>query len=179
MASSEPLLGSIAMFAGNFAPRGYALCQGQLLSIAQNTALFSILGTTYGGNGQTTFALPNLAGRFPVGQGQGPGLPAVDLGEQAGAQTVTLLSSQMPAHTHALNANSTASDAAAPGPSVVLAPGGDSATPQNLYSTAPPNTTLSPTSVSIAGGSQPVDIQNPLLGINFIIATEGMFPSRN
>ena len=99
--ASEPYLAGIFLFAGNFAPRGYALCQGQLMSIAQNSALFSLLGTYYGGDGQTTFGLPNLQGRAPVGTGQGPGLPMVNLGEQGGAQSVTLTTSQMPAHNHA------------------------------------------------------------------------------
>ena len=179
MASSEPLLGSIAIFGGNFAPRGYALCQGQLMSIAQNTALFSILGTTYGGNGQTTFALPDLRGRMPIGQGQGPGLNSVELGEMAGQQSVTMLTTNMPAHTHTLNANNTASDGATPGPTMVLAPAGDTVTPITYLASSAPNTTLSPTSIGISGGSQPMSIVNPYLGINFIIATEGVFPSRN
>src|SRR4026209_391528 len=97
---SEPFLGEIVMFAGNFAPRGWALCNGQILSIAQNTALFSILGTTYGGNGQTTFGLPDLRSRVPVGQGQGPGLSPWTLGEQNGFENVTLSATQMPAHNH-------------------------------------------------------------------------------
>jgi len=179
MASSEPLLGSIALFGGNFAPRGYALCQGQLLSIAQNTALFSILGTTYGGNGQTTFALPDLRGRFPVGQGQGPGLTNIDLGEMAGVTSVTVLTSNMPAHTHALMGNSTASDGATPGPTMVLAPGGDSVTPLNYLSSAAPNTSLNPLSIGVTGSGIPLSIANPYMGINFIIAVEGIFPSRN
>src|SRR4051812_4210500 len=97
---SEPFLAEIVMFAGNFAPRGWAFCNGQILSIAQNTALFSLLGTTYGGNGQTTFSLPDFRGRSPVGTGQGPGLATIDLGEVSGAEAVTLLTTQMPVHTH-------------------------------------------------------------------------------
>src|SRR5215831_4079907 len=111
---SEPFLGEIRMFGGNFAPRGWALCQGQLLSIAQNTALFSILGTTYGGNGQTTFALPGLRGRYPMQQGQGPGLSPRSLGEQGGSQTVTLLTNQMPAHTHSHLASAAQGDQVTP-----------------------------------------------------------------
>ena len=102
---ASPFIGQITLFAGNFAPRGWAFCNGQLLSIAQNTALFSILGTTYGGNGQTTFALPDLRGRVPVHAGQGPGLSNYDLGQQGGAESVTLTTAQMPAHTHPANAN--------------------------------------------------------------------------
>src|SRR5215510_5189967 len=97
---SEPFLGEIIMFGGNFAPRGWALCNGQILSIAQNTALFSILGTTYGGNGQTTFGLPDFRGRVPVSQGAGPGLSSYDLGEMPATESTTLLINQMPAHTH-------------------------------------------------------------------------------
>src|ERR1043165_3057908 len=103
---AEPFIGQIIMFGGNFQIRGYALCNGQILSIAQNTALFSILGTTYGGNGQTTFALPDLRGRVPMHPGQGPGLSSRTLGEQSGSETVTLLTTQIPGHTHTLNANS-------------------------------------------------------------------------
>src|ERR1041384_4599952 len=99
----DPFIGQIIMFAGNFAPQGWAFCAGQLMSISQNTALFSILGTTYGGNGQTTFALPALRSRTPVGPGQGPGLSNITLGEVSGTETVTLLTTQMPAHTHSLN----------------------------------------------------------------------------
>jgi len=99
----EAFIGSILLFAGNFAPRGWAFCQGQLLSIQQNTALFSILGTTYGGNGQTTFGLPDLRGRAPIGPGQGPGLPSVELGEMAGTPQVQLLITNLPMHTHPLN----------------------------------------------------------------------------
>src|SRR5689334_24076195 len=98
---SEPFLAEIVLFAGNFAPRGWAFCWGQILSIAQNTALFSLLGTTYGGNGQTTFALPNLASRFPIGAGQGPGLSNYTLGQLAGTESTTLTINNMPAHNHA------------------------------------------------------------------------------
>src|SRR5688572_13508567 len=101
----EGYLAQVIMFAGNFAPRGWAFCQGQILSIAQNTALFALLGTTYGGNGQTTFALPDLRGRVPVGTGQGPGLPSVTLGELAGEPAHTLISTEMPAHNHMVNAH--------------------------------------------------------------------------
>src|SRR5512140_216933 len=111
---STPFIGEIVMFAGNFAPRSWALCNGQLLPIAQNTALFSILGTTYGGDGRTTFALPDLRGRVPVHPGQGPGLSNYVLGEMAGTENTTLLINNMPAHNHTLNAVSDAGDTAAP-----------------------------------------------------------------
>ncbi|MCF6406968.1 tail fiber protein [Chitinophaga filiformis] len=195
-----PLMAAIILFAGNFAPRSWALCWGQILSIAQNTALFSLLGTTFGGNGQTTFALPDLRGRFPLGTGQGPGLPYVNLGEMAGTPTTTLLVSNMPAHNHtgtiasasvAQAATAAAGTTATPGSTVVpaLLPtigGGPSAQPIKGYG-VPDNTTyLAPTTnvtgtvnIGIAGGSQPFSIMNPYLGMNYIIATEGIFPSRN
>jgi microcystin-dependent protein len=167
------------MFAGDFAPKGFALCQGQLLAIAQNTALFSILGTTYGGDGRVTFALPDLRGRGPVQQGTGQGLPTVVLGEMAGNTNVTLLLSNLPQHNHTLNGNNAGSGTNLPGSTVVPSNGGDANTPVNLYSTGNPSVTLSPSAITATGNNQPVNIQNPYLGINFIIALQGIFPSRN
>jgi len=166
------------MFAGNFAPRGWAFCAGQIMSIAQNTALFSLLGTTYGGNGQTTFALPDLRSRGPVGQGQGPGLSNIQLGEMAGTENVTLLTSNMPAHNHAINCDNTGSSAPAPSG---LIPGfaGDRSTSLNVYSSNPANAQMNPQTVGLTGSNIPVGIRDPYLGINFIIALEGIFPSRN
>ena len=173
---ASPFLAEIKMFAGNFAPRGYAFCSGQILSIAQNTALFSLLGTTYGGNGQTTFALPDLRGRVPIHPGQGPGLSLYNLGEQGGAETVTLIATQIPAHTHALNVNTGAGTNAAPAANEVLAA---STARDKLYTTAAPNATLAPQAVGTAGGSQPHTNIQPYLSVNFIIALQGIFPSRN
>jgi microcystin-dependent protein len=176
---SEPFLGEIRMFGGNFAPRGWAFCNGQLLSISQNTALFSLLGTTFGGNGQTTFALPDLRGRAPMHWGQGTGLTPRTLGEASGTESVTLISTQMPAHTHALNASGAQGDAPTPSGTVnaVLL---DTSTqqPLNLYGNAP-NTTMSPTAIGMAGGSQPHNNMQPYLCVSMIIALEGIFPSRN
>ena len=172
--STEPYLGSIAMFAGNFEPRGWAFCAGQLMSIAQNTALFAILGTTFGGDGRTTFALPDLRGRGPVGTGQGPGLSNIQLGELAGAESVTLLASNMPAHNHAINCDNNGQSSASP---AGLIPGVAGAV--NIYSGNQPNATMNPQTVGVAGGSQPFSVRDPYLGINFIIALEGVFPSRN
>lgn len=177
----DPLLGTIIMFAGNFAPRGWALCQGQMLSIAQNTALFSILGTTYGGNGQTTFALPDLRGRVPMGAGQGPGLGNYELGEVTGTENVTLLSTQMPQHNHSVmvstgNANSPQGS----NNYLAVANGdfqGDNVTVNTYNGT--PNATLGGSSIGIAGGNQPHENLQPSLGMNYIIAIEGIFPSRN
>jgi len=176
--SSEPYIASIVMFAGNFAPRGWAFCAGQILPIAQNTALFSLLGTTYGGNGQTTFALPDLRGRSPVGTGQGPGLTNIDLGEVSGSENVTLLVANMPAHNHLINCDNTGSSALAPSG---LLPGlsDDRNTSVTIYSGAAPNAQMNPQMVALAGGNQPFPIRDPFLGINFIIALEGIFPSRN
>ena len=167
------------MFAGNFAPRGWAFCQGQILSIAQNTALFSLLGTTYGGNGQTTFALPDLRGRVPVGTGQGPGLPSVDLGEVAGEPTHTLITTEMPAHNHAGQA------AGHSDPGTSSSPGGGtwatSTSRDNMYINSPPNSPMAANTVTVgvSGGSQPHNNMQPYLGMNFIIAIEGIYPSRN
>jgi len=176
--STEPYLGSIVMFAGNFAPRGWAFCAGQVLSIAQNTALFSILGTTFGGNGTTNFALPDLRGRGPVGTGAGPGLGNIDLGEMAGSENVSLLVSNMPALNHPIACDNTASSSTAPS-GMVPGLSATRTTSLAVYSNNAPNATMNPLTVGVAGGSHPFGIRDPFLGINFIIALEGVFPSRN
>lgn len=168
---AEPFLAEIKMFAGNFAPRGWAFCNGQILSIAQNTALFSLLGTTYGGNGQTTFALPNLQSRSPVHAGQGPGLSSIDLGQVGGSEAVTLTQAQMPAHSHLASANQGAPSATRPAGNVPAGSGS--------YATASDGSTMNPGFVQNTGGGQPHENRPPFLGINFIIALEGIFPSRN
>ena len=181
--ANEPLLGGIFMFGGNFAPRGYALCQGQLLAISTNTALFSILGTSFGGNGVTNFGLPDLRGRMALGTGQGPGLSPIDLGQQAGVASVTLLTSNLPAHTHGITLTV---NAAADGRPASDSPAGavpDSGGPVQ-YAAAPDNKTtmnagLVTGVIAPTGGNQPVNTQNPYLGINYIIATQGIYPSRN
>lgn len=167
------------MFGGNFAPRGWAFCNGQILPIAQNTALFSILGTTYGGNGQTTFALPDLRGRSPMQWGQGPGLTPRSLGEASGTETVTLLTNQMPAHTHALRANSGQGDSFSPDGTVSAIGVDASQQPLNIYSSGTVNATMNPAAIGAAGGSQPHDNMSPFLCVSFIIALEGIYPSRN
>jgi microcystin-dependent protein len=172
---AEPFLGEIRMFGGNFAPVGWAFCDGSLLSIAQNTALFSLLGTTYGGNGQTTFALPDLRGRVPIHQGQGPGLSPYVLGQSGGSENVTLLANQMPAHTHAINATEspTTSDPAG------AVPANEAANRTQIYGSRPDGTVMSPAMCGSAGGNQPFPVAQPFLCVSFIIALQGIYPSRN
>jgi microcystin-dependent protein len=203
---SDPYLGEIRMVGFNFAPNGWALCQGQLLAISQNSALFSLLGVYYGGNGVSTFQLPNLQGRTPVGVGQGVGLSTINIGEIGGTENTTLTIANMPQHTHAATqtagtatgdialpaTTSTASstETGVPGPTVVLGPISSGGRPIGLYSTATDSpTTLKPFSVtlqttagaitnSLTGNNVPVALRNPYVGINFCIALQGVFPSR-
>ena len=171
---ADPYIGEIRMFAGNFAPLGWAFCNGALLPIAQYEALFSLLGTTYGGDGQTTFALPDLRGRGPIHAGQGPGLTNHPQGEQGGTETVTLTVAQMPAHTHAPAASSAAGTSSHPNGNVWAA----SSTSDNQYA-GTSNTTMNPATIGVAGGNQPHDNRQPVLAINFIISLEGIYPSPN
>lgn len=181
----EGYLAEIRMFAGNFAPRGWMFCQGQLLSIAEWTAVFALVGTTYGGDGQVTFGLPDLRGRLPVGTGQGPGLPAVDLGEMGGTPATTLLTTQLPTHTHALTATavmackSGAGNADAPTGSIFAG----SATDENYAAPAEANGNMAPANISgtigVSGSSLPLSIMQPYLGLYHIFCVEGIFPSRN
>lgn len=171
---SEPFIGEIKMVGYNFAPRAWASCNGQLLSIAQNTALFSLLGTTYGGNGQTTFALPDLRSRVPVGAGQGPGLSNYTLGQMRGTESHTLSSNEIPAHTHTVNANSGIGTENDPNAHFLSsAPLGLG----NVYSTAA-NTTM-PSDTVRSPGSQPHANLMPYQAVNYVICLEGVFPSRN
>ena len=169
---TQPFIGEVRMFSFNFPPRGWAQCSGQLLAINQNQALFSILGTTYGGDGRTTFALPDLRGRVPVHMGQGAGLSSYNEGQLGGQETHTLIQSEIPAHTHSSSASSNAADVASPA-NAFWADGGVSA-----YS-ATPSTALSGAALSSAGGSQPHENRSPYLTVNFCIALVGIFPSRN
>lgn len=172
-AGSQPYLGEIIAVPYNFAPRGWALCQGQILSIQQNTALFALLGTTYGGNGVNTFALPDLRGRSAVSSGQGPGLSDYSLGQNGGEESVTLQVSQMPAHNHTVQASAAVGNQASPTGNAWAAQGR-----APIYS-ATANTTMSPGSTSLTGGSQPHDNRSPYLTMNYVIALQGIFPSRN
>ena len=173
--AQEPILGEIRMFAGNFAPIGWAFCQGQLLPIAQNQALFSLLGTTYGGDGRTSFALPDLRGRVPVGFGQGPGLSNRVIGDQFGSELVTLNINQMPSHYHTVNAVTTEGNQNLPTNSLPA----NTKTLDKEYSDANANTTMKATMVNPTGGNQPFGVSQPSLGVNFIIALQGIYPSRN
>ena len=172
----EGTIGEIRMFAGNFAPQAWAFCQGQLLSIAQNTALFSILGTTYGGNGQTTFGLPDFRSRTAVGFGQGSGLSDYQLGQMGGTESVQLQAGNLPAHTHSIGANTGAATAASPSGNVMATVTDSNRNSLNLYATTP-NAAMAPTGVT--GSSSPISTVPPYLGMNYIICLQGIFPSRN
>ncbi|MBS0582317.1 MAG: phage tail protein [Proteobacteria bacterium] len=172
---STPFIGEIRMFAGNFAPAGWAYCNGALISISQNDALFALLGTIYGGDGVNTFALPDLQGRTPVHQGQGPGLSGYVIGERSGVETVTLISNQYPTHTHALGASSGAGTAPGPGNDVLAASASIKA-----YTDSPPNVGLNAAALPPSnGGSQPHENMQPSLCVSFIISLFGVFPSQN
>jgi microcystin-dependent protein len=172
---ADPFVAEIRVVGFNFAPLGWATCDGQLMPISQNTALFSLLGTTYGGDGKSTFALPDLQGRAPMHPGQGAGLSLRDLGEEGGTETVTLLQNEMPVHTHALSANALPASAslAAPTQGLGRSVGG------SAYKASPPATAaMSPQAVGLTGGDSPHNNLMPYLTLNYIIALQGVFPAR-
>ncbi len=171
---SEPFVAEIRIFGFNFAPQGWALCAGQLMSISQNTALFSLVGTYYGGNGTSTFGLPNLQGFVPMGQGNGPGLTPRVIGETAGEPNVTLLSSEMPTHTHSTNTNATAADDYGPTNDYWAPDAGGT----NQYGTASPSP-MSPLALNPSGGNQPHNNMQPYLTMNYCIALQGIYPPRS
>jgi microcystin-dependent protein len=179
---SNPFVAEIRIFPFNFAPKGWAFCDGQLLPLSQNTALFSLLGTTYGGDGKSNFALPNLQGRDPMHPGQGPGLSLHDLGEQGGEDFVTLLQSEIPSHSHTMTADNSQATASDPTSNFYAAGHFDDGLGHKgqvqIYNTAAPSDPLSPLSTSIAGGSQPHNNLMPYLTLNFCIALQGVFPPR-
>jgi microcystin-dependent protein len=170
---SEPFLGEIRMFGGNFAPAGWAFCNGQILSISANDALFALLGTTYGGDGTTTFALPNLQSRIPIHQGQGVGLSTYVIGQSSGVENVTLTTQQMPQHTHAANADSGSGGVSNPASSFWAS------SPNTKQYSPSTNAAMAVGATSLTGGSQPHQNIMPYLAISFIIALQGIFPSRN
>jgi microcystin-dependent protein len=173
---SDPFVAEIRMMATNFAPTGWAMCNGQLLPISQNTALFSLLGTMYGGDGRSNFALPNLQGAVPIGTGQGQGLSERFQGEESGVQTVTLLQSEIPVHAHTLMGNANIADVYDPAPTRVLA----RSSPGNLYqsNTGANTTTMNFAAIGIAGSSLPHQNMMPTLAVTFCIALQGVFPAR-
>jgi microcystin-dependent protein len=173
---ADPYVAEIRMVGFNFAPRGWALCNGQLMSISQNTALFSLLGTQYGGNGQTTFALPNLQGAAPMHQGQGPGLTDRVVGELGGSGTVTLNQSEMPAHNHTAMANAEGATSSNPQNTIWTTVSRTAAPP---YGPATNLQQMSPMAIAVSGGSQAHTNMQPYLTVNFVIALEGVFPPRS
>ena len=173
--AQEPFIGEIRMFAGNFAPRGWAKCEGQLLDISQNSALFSILGTIYGGDGTTTFGLPDLRGRVAIGPGDGPGLTSRPLGQKTGSETNMLAVANLPAHNHSINAVTADGNASIPGGNL---PAGTKLLDKE-YSDAKATITMNATMVSSTGGGQAVNNMQPYLTVTYIIALQGLYPSRN
>lgn len=172
----DPFVAEIRMFAGNFAPRGWAFCRGQLVSISQNTALFSLLGTTYGGDGRSTFALPNLQGRAPMQAGSGPGLSNHSLGEQGGADSVTLLTSEMPYHSHTLLGTNARAGVGSPDGNVLNRSVGENGYQTTSASSLVP---MADQMVAPTGGGQPHNNMQPYLALNFIIALQGIYPPRS
>jgi len=174
---AEPFLGEIRLVGFNFAPQGWALCDGQLLSISQNTALFALLGTFYGGNGVNTFALPDLRGRVPIHQGQGVGLSPYVIGEVLGAENITLNQNEIPAHSH--NANASSSNATKTTPIGNYPATQPAISVANLCYGTSSNGTMNPGMIAPTGGSQPHENRQPSLVLNWIIALQGIFPTRN
>ncbi len=171
----DPFVAEVRVFPFNFAPKGWAQCNGQLLPISQNTALFSLLGTMYGGDGKSTFALPNLMGSVPMFHGQGPGLSLYNQGQTGGTESVTLLESEIPSHTHSLRATSAAADVAMPNADAAFA---QSDGGKAYASSGAPDVQLGVDAIAPAGGSQPHNNLMPYLTFNFCIALQGVYPPR-
>jgi microcystin-dependent protein len=171
----DPFVAEIRIFPFNFAPKGWAFCDGQILPISQNTALFSLLGTTYGGDGKSNFALPNMQGNAPMHPGQGPGLSLHDLGETGGSDTVSLLESEMPAHSHGWMASN--ADSNSQSPVAQLFAGGVGGI--SMYAAPASITQLAPSALTPAGGDQPHNNMMPCLTLTFCIALQGIFPPRS
>jgi microcystin-dependent protein len=172
---ADPFVAEIRIFGFTFAPRGWAFCNGQLLPLSQNTALFSLLGTTYGGNGKSNFALPDMQANAPMHPGQGPGLSLHDLGEVGGSEFVTLLESEIPAHSHTLRGNNTMGDTPIPGGNTLARFGTTNVYQQTVNSNL---VGMAPQALPPAGGSLPHNSMMPYLVLNFCIALQGVFPPR-
>ncbi len=170
---SEPFVGEIRMFAGNFAPQGWALCDGQLLATSQNDALFSLFGTIYGGDGRTSFGLPDLRGRLPIHMGQGPGFSTRSIGQRSGSEAVTISSNELPAHSHALSGSTDAASETSPSGNVL------GTMSSNTYATSAPSAAMSTSAIGSVGGGQSHYNLQPTLCVNFIVALYGTYPSRN
>ncbi|SPA49850.1 phage tail protein [Cupriavidus taiwanensis] len=177
---AQPFVGEIRMFAGNFAPEGWQFCAGQTLSIAQYEMLFSLLGTIYGGDGTTTFRLPDLRGNLPLGQGAGPGLSERTIGQAFGSPNITLLPGQIPGHTHPIQATNTMASTVTPGPGVLP---GTTPSPNAFYDSGtanpPGKNAFAAGTLGMSGGTQPHSNQMPTLSLNYIIATDGIYPSQS
>lgn len=173
---AQPYVGQVVAVGFNFAPTGWLLCNGQLLPISQYDVLYTLIGTTYGGDGTSTFAVPNLNGRAPLGMGQGAGLSSYVIGQSAGTEQVTLLANQVGSHSHALAASAQTGTATAPSPTVALATSAFSAA--GMYGAPPPTTALSSASIALTGGNLPHENRQPFLTITYIIAAFGIFPSQ-
>jgi len=177
---SDQFVAEIRIVGFNFPPKGWAFCNGQLMPISQNTAVFSLLGTFYGGDGRSTFALPNLQGLAPINQGTGPGLTTRDIGETGGEAQVTLLQSEIPSHTHTVSASNAGGDVNNPAPNAVWAKAHLGKTPFNMYNPgAGTGPNMSPSAFATAGGSLPHNNMPPYLTLNFVIALQGIFPARS
>lgn len=174
---ADPYVGEIKMFGSNFAPRGFALCNGQLLSIAQNTALFSLLGTIYGGDGRTTFALPNLQGSAAMFWGTGPGLTNRQIGETGGETAVSLITTEMPSHNHVMQCNDT--DGGLPNPSNATFGNSGGRGRPSFYAAQGTAVPMAPQAIGLTGSGQPHNNMQPYLAVNFIIALQGVYPPRN
>lgn len=172
---SEPFVGEIKMFAGNFAPRGWALCDGQILAVSQNDALFSLFGTIYGGDGRSTFGLPDMRGRFPIHAGSGPGLSTRKLGAKGGAEQVAVSANQIPAHSHRMRCTTEAGNQRSPEGAI---PATEAAGVTNVYSDAEPDATMGLSEPTATGGGQAHANLMPFLCVHFIVALFGVYPSR-
>lgn len=179
MASSSPFVGEIMIFAGNFCPVGWANADGQLLAVSQHDALFSLYGTMYGGDGRTTFALPDLRGRTPIHAGTGPGLPTYNVGSRGGSTSYTVGINNLPAHSHAVNATNARPDKHGPGTDFLAPAYYQDGSNLNIYHEGPANRAMDPAVIGYNGGSQPVEKRSPGLGMQICISLFGVYPSRN